>query len=92
MDDLGEGIEQGVTIIWDNTADIVNRLRKASDKSQTLAERFRALGEVMDAISQFQHAAAVEAARLGAEAIEAERINFEDEDPEDDEEEEEEDV
>jgi hypothetical protein len=29
---------------------------------------------------------------LGAEAIEAERINFEDEDPEDDEEEEEEDV
>jgi hypothetical protein len=87
MDDLGAGIEEGVTIIWDNTTDIVARLRKAADRSATLGERFRALGEVMDAISQFQHAAAVEAARLGAEAIAAERLSFDDDEPEEEEEE-----
>jgi hypothetical protein len=41
----------------------------------------------MDAISQFQHAAAVEAARLGAEAIAAERLSFDDDEPEEEEEE-----
>lgn len=85
-DDLeksGLEISKLVGIIFDGTAEVVTKLRKMSEKSSDVAGRLHSIAEMIESISDLQHAAAVAVAEIGAEMIKAERIPDDEEDDSD---------
>lgn len=85
LEKSGKQISDLVSAIFDGTADLVSKLRKMSDKSSTVAERLRSIADMIESISDLQHAAAVAVAEIGAEMIQAERIPSDDESEDEDE-------
>lgn len=83
LEKSGKAISELVTAIFDGTADLVAKLRKMSDKSATTAERLRSIADMVEGVSDLQHAAAVAVAEIGAEMIQAERIPSDDESEDD---------